>query len=56
MQEIIEYTNTLKRRKDLSNLVYSQASLFIPFLAVILLGLIPIAMYGSSLLDSPAGP
>lgn len=56
MQEIIEHTNNLKRSKDLSNLVYSQASLFIPFLAVILLGLIPIAMYGSSLLDSPAGP
>ncbi|MFJ8528564.1 hypothetical protein [Bacillus sp. NPDC094106] len=56
MQEIIEYTNMLKRTKDLSNLVYSQASLFIPFLAVILLGLIPLAMYGSSLLDSPMGP
>lgn len=51
MKEMIEYTNNLKRKNDLSKLLYSQGSLFIPFLSVILLGLVPMAMYGKSFLS-----
>lgn len=50
MQEIIEYTNNLKRNKDLSRLIYSQGSLIFPFTACLLLGLVPVAYYGISLL------
>lgn len=54
MQESIEYNNNLKRSKDLSKLVYSQGSLIFPFTACLLLGLVPVAYYGISLLGQAA--
>lgn len=50
MEEMVLYTNNLKRKNDLSKLLYSQGSLFIPFLSVIVLGLVPLAVYGNSFL------
>jgi hypothetical protein len=44
MKSLVENTNMVRRRNDLSQLVYSQASMTIPFLAVILLGAIPIVV------------
>jgi hypothetical protein len=46
MKALVEETNTLKRRNDLSRLVYSQASMVVPFLAIILLGATPIVIAG----------
>lgn len=46
MKSLVEDTNMIKRRNDLSQLVYSQASMVIPFLAVILLGAAPIIVMG----------
>lgn len=54
MEEMVQYTNILKRKKDLSKLLYSQGSLVLPFLAVMLLGLVPIAIYGNSFLQQPS--
>lgn len=51
MKEITDYTNNLKRKNDLSKLIFSQGSLFIPFLSIILLGIVPIAVYGLSFFD-----
>lgn len=50
MEEMVQFTNNLKRKNDLSKLLYSQGSLIIPFLAVIVLGLVPLAIYGNSFL------
>lgn len=44
MKSLVEDTNMIKRRNDLSQLVYSQASMVIPFFAVILLGAAPIVV------------
>lgn len=41
MKSLVEETNMVKRRNDLSRLVYSQASMIVPFLAIILLGAAP---------------
>lgn len=46
MQQIVEYNNFLKRRNDLSKLVYSQSTIAIPFIAIIVLCFIPIAVLG----------
>lgn len=51
LKDITEYTNTLKRRKDIGLNVVAQLSLAIPFLSVILLALAPIAYYGINLLN-----
>jgi hypothetical protein len=46
MQQLIEISNTLKRRSDLSKSVYSQSTLALPFISVILLCFIPLVMFG----------
>ena len=51
LKDITEYTNTLKRRKDIGANVFSQLSLAIPFLAVMLLGFGPLVYYGINLLN-----
>ncbi|PLS19743.1 hypothetical protein CVD28_04855 [Bacillus sp. M6-12] len=46
MQQIIEKNNAVKRRGDLSRLVYSQSTIAIPFIAIILLCFVPLAVFG----------
>lgn len=46
MQQIIEKNNSVKRRGDLSRLVYSQSTIAIPFIAIIVLCFVPLAVYG----------
>jgi hypothetical protein len=46
MQQIIEKNNAVKRRGDLSRLVYSQSTIAIPFVAIIVLCFVPLAVYG----------
>lgn len=46
MQQIIDYNNSLKRRGDLSKLVYSQSTIAIPFVAIIVLCFVPLAVFG----------
>lgn len=42
LKSIIDHTNLVRRKNDLSRLVYSQGSMIIPFLALILLGVVPV--------------
>lgn len=51
LNDITEYTNTLKRRKDIGGSVFSQLSLAIPFLSVLLLAFAPLVYYGVNLLN-----
>ncbi|WPS85405.1 hypothetical protein SMD22_01895 (plasmid) [Brevibacillus halotolerans] len=44
MKSLVDETNMVKRRNDLSQLVYSQASMIVPFLAIILLGAVPVVI------------
>ncbi|WCK57694.1 hypothetical protein PP175_27035 (plasmid) [Aneurinibacillus sp. Ricciae_BoGa-3] len=46
MQQIIEKNNASKRRTDLSKLVYSQSTIAIPFIAIIVLCFVPLAVWG----------
>ncbi|MFF2531483.1 hypothetical protein ACFVS2_21485 [Brevibacillus sp. NPDC058079] len=46
MKNLVDETNMVKRRNDLSQLVYSQASMVIPFMAIILLGAAPVVIMG----------
>jgi hypothetical protein len=46
MQQIIEKNNAVKRRGDLSRLVYSQSTIAIPFIAIIVLCFVPLAVLG----------
>jgi hypothetical protein len=46
MQQIVEKNNAMKRRADLSRLVYSQSTIAIPFIAIIVLCFIPLAVLG----------
>lgn len=46
MQQIVEKNNAMKRRGDLSRLVYSQSTIAIPFIAIIVLCFIPLAVLG----------
>ena len=43
---IVEETNTIKRRADLTRLIYSQGSLAIPFASLLLLGVFPVIYWG----------
>lgn len=52
MQQLIEKNNATKRRSDLTNLVFSQSSLIIPFFAVIVLCLMPLVVYGIEVFES----
>lgn len=45
-KNIIEESAAIKRRNDLSRLIYSQASMFFPFVVLIVLGAIPIVFMG----------
>lgn len=51
LEQITEYTNTLRKRKDIGYNVISQISLIIPFLGFMLLGLTPIIAYGIGLIS-----
>ena len=51
LKDITEFTNTLKRRKDIGANVFSQLSLAVPFLSVILLAFSPLVYYGINLLN-----
>lgn len=51
LKDITEYTNTLKRRKDISGNVFSQLSLALPFLSAMLLMFAPLVSYGLSLMN-----
>lgn len=51
LKDITEFTNTLKRRKDIGTNVFSQLSLAVPFLSVILLAFSPLVYYGINLLN-----
>lgn len=46
LEEIIQEANTMKRKKDIFGAVMSQGSLVFPLLSVVLLGLLPLAMFG----------
>lgn len=46
MKALVEETNQIKRRNDLSRLVYSHATMMVPFIAVLLLGAAPIVVLG----------
>lgn len=46
MKSLIEETNRIKRRNDMSRLVYSQATMMVPFIAILLLGAAPIVGLG----------
>lgn len=46
MQQIVEKNNAMKRRGDLSRLVYSQSTIAIPFIAIIVLCFVPLAVLG----------
>lgn len=50
-KNITEYTNTLKRRKDIGKNAISQISLAIPFLSAILFIFAPLVYYGLTLLN-----
>ncbi|EOU1990070.1 hypothetical protein BFS06_12445 [Clostridium perfringens] len=46
MEDTVEFLNNMKQSADISKIVYSQASMIIPFAGTILLALAPIAIYG----------
>lgn len=48
MKNIVEETALIKRKNDMSSLIYTQASMMFPFAVIILLGAIPIVMMGLS--------
>lgn len=50
MKSLIDDTNTIKRKNDLSKLVYSHASMMIPFAGVLLLGAAPVIIMGVSIM------
>lgn len=52
MQQIIEKNNAVKRRGDLSRLVYSQSTIAIPFIAIIVLCFVPLAVLGINIFQN----
>jgi hypothetical protein len=44
MKALVEETNTIRRRNDMSRLVFSQASMILPYLGVIMLGAVPVIL------------
>jgi len=46
LHSIVEETTMIKRRNDMSRLIFSQASMFIPFIAIICLGALPLIIMG----------
>lgn len=46
LEDIIQETNSMKRKKDITGAVMSQGSLMFPLISAVLLGLLPLAMYG----------
>lgn len=51
LKDITEYTNTLKRRKDIGSNVFAQLSLALPFLSAMLLIFSPLLAYGLGLMN-----
>lgn len=52
MNSLVEEIEQVKRRNDISSLVYSQASMIAPFSALILLGAVPFLIMGLSMMSS----
>lgn len=52
MKDTVTSTSNKKRSKDITGLVFSQATIIFPFVAFILLCLVPIAMYGISIMGN----
>lgn len=46
LEDIIQETSNMKRKKDITGNVLSQGSMVFPMISVILLGLLPFVMYG----------
>lgn len=46
LQSLIEETNMIKQRNDSSRLIFSQASMFVPFVSIITLGALPLIIMG----------
>lgn len=46
LASLVEEMNTIKRRTDMSHLIYSQASMFVPFVAILVLGAFPLIVMG----------
>lgn len=51
LKDIDEYTNTQRRRKDTGQGVFSQLTLAIPFLSILMLGFAPLLFYGLNLIQ-----
>ena len=52
LEDIIEESHVMKRKKDIMGAVMSQGSLMFPLVGVVLLGLLPLAMYGMNSLNN----
>lgn len=51
-KQIVEVSNQKKRQKDLTKLVFTQALVAIPFIAVLLLALLPLVQYGFEIFNN----
>lgn len=49
-KSLVDDINSIKRKNDLSRLVYSQASMMVPFAAILLLGAAPVIIMGVSIM------
>lgn len=52
LKALIDETNDIRRKNDLSQLVYSQASMIAPYAALVLLGIAPLVVMGINLFSS----
>lgn len=55
LDSIVEETTMIKRRNDLSGLIFSQASMFIPFIAIIVFGALPLIVMGLNIFANSFG-
>jgi hypothetical protein len=55
MHSLVEETAMIKQRNDMTRLVFSQASMFIPFFAVIMLGVLPFIVMGLDIFANSFG-
>lgn len=55
LHSLIEETAMIKQRNDMTRLVFSQASMFIPFIAVVMLGVLPYVVMGLSIFANSFG-
>ena len=55
LHSIVEETAMIKRRNDMSRLIFSQASMIIPFVSVMALGAIPLIVMGLTIFSASFG-